>query len=104
MLGFTAEPPVPALAQVALPVPEAVNVEDVAAVELLVAGAGLHVLAADDADVVAAGQVLRARVGEALVHVGRHPPVAQEVGHPVAEVAERPVQVPHLRGDTHTKS
>jgi hypothetical protein len=32
-----------------------------------------------------------------LIHVGSDAAVAQEVGDPVSEVAERPVQVPHLR-------
>ena len=77
--------------------PEAVQVEHVAAGQALVAAGGRHLLAADDAHAVAAGQVLGAGLWEALVHVGRHTPVPQEIGDPVAEVAERPVQVPHLR-------
>ena len=71
--------------------------EDVAAVQLLVAAGGDHLLAADDADAVAARQVLLGGVAEALVHVGGDAAVAQEVDHPVAEVAEGPVQVPQLR-------
>ena len=133
--------------------PEAVQVEDVAAGQLLVAPRSGQVLAADDAHAIAARQVLSLRIlqappcsppgprrrrctlslpaaasswhapcacwtgpprvqlesehssrpsagrthGEALVHVGGHAAVAQEGGHPVAEVAEGPVQVPHLR-------
>ncbi len=71
--------------------------EDVVAGQLLVARAGGEVLAADDADAVAARQVLGCGVAEALVHVGRHAAVPQEIGHTVPEVAERPVQVAHLR-------
>ena len=42
--------------------PEAVGVEDVAAGQLLVAAGGHHLLAADDADAVTAGQVLLGRM------------------------------------------
>ena len=35
-------------------------------------------------------------IAEALVHVGGDAPVPQEVDHPVAEVAEGPVQIPQL--------
>ena len=70
--------------------------EDVAAVQLLVAAGGDHLLPADDADAVAALQVLLGGVPEALIHIGGDPAVAQEVDHPVAEVAEGPIQVPQL--------
>ncbi len=48
------------------PRPEAVQVEDVAAEQLLVAARRRHLLAADDADAVGALEVLRRRVGEAV--------------------------------------
>ena len=65
--------------------------EDVIAGQLLVARPGRHVLPADDADALAALQVLGSRVREALVHVGRHAAIPHEVGHTVAEVPEGPV-------------
>ncbi len=70
--------------------------EDMAAVQLLVAANGDHLLSADYADAIAAFQVLLGGISEALVHVGGDSAVAQEVNHPVAEVAEGPIQVPQL--------
>lgn len=71
--------------------------EHMATVQLLVAASGDHLLSADDTNAVAARQVLLGGVPEALVHVAGDTPVAQEVNHPVAEVAEGPVQVAQLR-------
>lgn len=56
--------------------PEAVQVEHVPTMQLLVEPLLRHLLAADDADAVAAGEVLRGRVWEA-VHARRHLPAAQ---------------------------
>ena len=76
--------------------PQAVHVEDMVAGQLLVARPRRQVLPANDADAVAASQVLRGSVPEPLIHVGRHAPVAQKVRDTVPEVSERPVQVTHL--------
>ena len=46
------------------------QMEDMAAGELLVASRGLHLFAADDAHVVTALEVRRQSIREALLHVG----------------------------------
>lgn len=66
----------PAQPRAVCPSPQAVQVEDVAAVQLLVQALRLHLLAADDADAVTAGQVLDGSIWEA-VHAGRHLPAGQ---------------------------
>ena len=76
--------------------PEAVHVEHMIAGQLLVAPRRRHLLTADDADAIAARQILLSGVPEALVHVSGDSPVPQEVDHPIPEVAECPVQVPQL--------
>ena len=76
-------------------VPQAVHVEHMIAGQLLVAAGGSHVLTTDDADTVSL-QVCLCCIPETLIHVGTDAAVSQEVDHPVAEIAEGPIQVSHL--------
>ena len=68
-----------------------------AAGQPFVARANRHILPADDTHAIAALQVLGGGLLESLIHVGGDPPIAEEVGNPVPEVAEGPIQIPHLR-------
>ncbi len=78
--------------------PEAVEMEDMPTGQFLVAAAGRHVLAADDADAVRV-QIRLACVAEALIHIGCDSAIPQEICHAVAKVSEGPVEVSHLQHD-----
>ena len=58
--------------------PEAMQVEDVTAGQLLVPGGWRHLLTTDDADVVAALKILSCGVRESLIHVDCYTPARKQ--------------------------
>ena len=76
--------------------PQAMQMEHMAARKLFVASSHSHFLAADDADAITARQILGCGLSKALIHVGSDTAVPQEVCHSIAEVSEGPVQVSDL--------
>lgn len=76
--------------------PQAVEVEHMTTVQLLVEPSCLHLLPAYDTNAITASQVFWCGIWEAI-HTRRYLTEPQEVGNTVAEVTEGQIQVPDLQ-------